>query len=349
MNDIRKTTTANLIAFLEDIGEKKFRAKQIEEWLWQKGASTFDEMSNLSVRLRESLKQNFEFTHTEIDIAEQSSDGTIKFIFKLYDNQKIEGVLIPTPKRVTACISSQVGCPLRCAFCATGQMGFIRNLHYSEIFDQYMLMNRVAEDSFGKGITNIVYMGMGEPLLNYDNVLKSINLLISPNGRGLSAQRITLSTVGVLDGIKRLADENFPCGLAISLHCADATKRMKIIPSTKTYALPKIREALTYFHQKTGERISIEYLLIDGITDTLADAENLWQFCKPFPTKINLIEYNDNDLEFRKSSEQQTRRFVEFLESKNMVVTIRHSRGKEIAAACGQLLVNQKKNLLRKD
>ena len=342
MEDIRLTNNDDILAFLEKNGEKGFRAKQIEEWLWRKGCFSFEEMSNLSVGLREKLKRNYEFSHIETDTVERSGDGTLKFLFRLHDGAKIEGVLIPTPKRVTACVSSQAGCPLKCAFCATGQMGFIRNLLFTEIFDQYLIMNRIAGETFGKNITNIVYMGMGEPLLNYENVIKSIELLTSSKGQGMSPQRITLSTVGVVNGIRRLADENFPCGLAISLHCADALKREKLIPSAKKFPLPEIREALSYFYKKSGERISIEYLLLDGITDSRSDAEKLWDFCRPFPTKINLIEYNDNNLEFRKSPEQRVKEFASYLESKNMIVTIRHSRGKEIAAACGQLLVNQK-------
>lgn len=341
MKDIRKVDSDEISSFLENNGEKKFRLKQIEEWLWKKGCFTFDDMSNLSANLRTLLKENFEFAHAETDTIEHSSDGTLKFLFRMYDGAKIEGVLIPTPKRVTACISSQAGCPLKCAFCATGKMGFIRNLHFSEILDQFLIMDRVAEETYGKGITNIVYMGMGEPLLNYDNVIKSIELLTSPSGQGLSPQRITLSTVGVTNGIRRLADDGFPCGIAVSLHCADERKRLEIIPSTKMFPLAEIRSALTYFHKKTGKRISIEYLLIDGITDTKADAEKLWEFCRPFPSKINLIEYNDNNLTFRKSTEQHTREFAAYLEAKNMIVTIRRSRGKEIAAACGQLLANQ--------
>lgn len=344
MKDIRQTTHEELEIFFEKCGEKKFRIKQIEEWLWRKGCTSYEEMTNLPATLRTLLKENYQFEHIEIDTAERDSDGTTKFLFRLADGNKIEGVLIPSANRVTACISSQAGCPLKCAFCATGQMGLQRNLLFSEIFDQFILMNRFAQENYGKGITNIVYMGMGEPLLNYENVMRSVFMLTSPQYQGLSPQRITLSTVGVTKGIRRLADENFPCGLALSLHCADEQKREKIIPSTKIYPLHEIREALSYYHKKTGKRISIEYLLLDGITDSRTDAAKLWEFCLPFPTKINLIEYNDNNLQFRKSTDKKTRDFVSFLESKNMVVTVRRSRGRDIAAACGQLLVNQNNN-----
>ena len=341
-NDIRHISEEELKEFLIQNNEKAFRIKQINEWLWKKGAHSFEAMHNLPKSLLQKLSENLEFKVTDIDVEVRSHDLTTKFLFRLHDGQKVEGVLIPTETRVTACISSQVGCPLGCAFCATGKMGFIRNLHYTEIFDQFVLMNQKSEEYFGRRISNIVYMGMGEPLLNYDNVMRSIHLLTSPDGQGMSPARITLSTVGVTEGIRRLADDGFPCGLALSLHCADEAKRLKIIPSTKTFTLKKISEALQYFHQKTKERISIEYLLIANENDTLEDAEKLWDFCRPFPVKINLIEYNDNKLSFQKSTAKQMEKFVNFLETKNMVVTVRHSRGQDIEAACGQLLVKEK-------
>lgn len=340
-NDIRHVGEEELKEFLLRNGEKPFRVKQINEWIWKKGACSFSAMHNLPASLQQKLAANFEFNVTVIDVELRSRDMTTKFLFRLHDGKKVEGVLIPTETRVTACISSQVGCPLGCAFCATGKMGFIRNLHFSEIFDQFMLMNKKSEAYFGRKISNIVYMGMGEPLLNYENVLRSIELLTSPMGQALSPTRITLSTVGVVNGIRRLADEHFACGLALSLHCADENKRMGIIPSTKTFSLAKISEALQYFHKKTNQRISIEYLLIANENDSMEDAEKLWNFCRPFPVKINLIEYNDNKLSFKKSPAKQLEKFVGYLESKNMVVTIRHSRGQDIEAACGQLLVKE--------
>lgn len=336
--DIRHVSSQNLATFIESIGEKKFRATQIEEWLWKKGARSFDEMSNLSAALREKLKENFSFLCAEIETMVQSKDGTAKFIFSLHDKRQVEGVLIPADNRVTACISSQVGCPLKCSFCATGTMGFIRNLHSSEIFDQFLLMNKKAQELYGQSITNIVYMGMGEPLLNYESVMRSINWITSPKGQGLSPARITLSTVGIAAGIKRLADDGFKPDIALSLHCADEVKRRRLMPVTEHQTFEMLQEALAYLYEKTGKRITIEYLMLKNWNDSLADAKKLHAFCRPFPVKINLIEYNATDSGYEKSPEANMRAFIDFLESKNMIVNVRHSRGKDIDAACGQLV-----------
>jgi len=338
MKDIRYISNDELVLFLEKCGEKAFRAKQIREWLWKKDIQSFDEMLNLSLSLRESLKNNFEFKTTLIEKEEKSIDRTVKFVFKLVDGNKIEGVLIPSDKRVTACISSQVGCPLGCRFCATGSMGFTRHLHFSEIIDQYSLMNKKALEYYSHDISNIVYMGMGEPLINYDNVKKSIDILTSSEGKGLSPARITLSTVGIVQGIRRLADEGFKCGLAISLHSADEEKRKKIMPVTTSNTLLELQDALRYYVEKTKSRITIEYLLLDKINDSQNDAMKLAQFCRAFPVKINIIEYNTTDSEFVGSNPEKKEIFVNYLESKNLIVNIRHSRGQDISAACGQLL-----------
>ena len=338
MEDIRHITNAKLLRFIEEIGEKKFRATQIEEWLWKKGAGSFDEMTNLSAPLRQKLSENFSFLNTAIDRKVQSSDGTAKFIFRLHDGREIEGVLIPTETRVTACISTQVGCAMGCKFCATGTMGFARNLHFSEIFDQYMLMNRAAQELYNLSISNIVYMGMGEPLLNYDNVMRSIDLLTSPKFQGLSPSRITLSTVGIAKGIKQLADDGFKPEVALSLHCADELKRRERMPVTEHQTFEMLQEALSYLYEKTGKRITIEYLLLKNWNDSVADAKKLHRFCRNFPVKINLIEYNATGTEYQKSPEANVRAFIDFLESKNMVVNVRHSRGQDIDAACGQLV-----------
>lgn len=338
MNDIRHISSQELTDFLLQIGEKKFRQKQIEEWLWKKGVGSFDEMTNVSAALRQKLQENFTFLHTEIAMKVQSSDGTAKFLFALHDGKQVEGVLIPSGQRVTACISSQVGCALKCAFCATGTMGFIRNLHFTEIFDQFILMNNQAQELYNQSITNIVYMGMGEPLMNYENVMESIRLITSPTGPGLSPSRITLSTVGITNGIKRLADDGFKPDVALSLHCADELKRELRMPVTKHHNFAKLQEALAYLHEKTGKRITIEYLMLKDWNDSVEDARKLFRFCLPFPVKINLIEYNATESGYEKSPEENVKRFVDFLESKNMVVNIRHSRGKDIDAACGQLV-----------
>lgn len=340
--DIRHISEKQLVDFLESVGEKRFRKKQIYEWLWKKNVLTFEEMRNLSMKLIEKLKEQFTFLKTEIESEAISRDGTAKFIFRLHDGHAIEGVLIPTQSRVTACISSQVGCPLKCAFCATGTMGFIRNLHFSEILDQYALMNRRALELYEIPISNIVFMGMGEPLLNYDNVMQSINLLTSPEGNQLSPSRITLSTVGVVDGIIKMADDGFKPGLAVSVHIPDNLLRSEIMPINRKFPLPELQSALQYFYQKTGQRITIEYVLLQNINDSVKSAERLCAFCRPFPVKINLIEFNETKSRFSKSPRENMIRFKEYLESKNLIVNVRQSRGKDIAAACGQLVKNRK-------
>ena len=255
MTDIRTLTYEELEQFLFSIQEKKFRAKQIWTWLWQRGVGSFEEMTDLSLALRSKLQEHFAFARTVIEQEVQSRDKTAKFALKLHDGLLIEGVLIPSGDRVTACVSSQVGCPLHCAFCATGTMGFTRNLHYAEIVDEYVLMNARAKELYGNNITNIVFMGMGEPLLNFANVMTAIGKLTDPKGFGLSPTRITLSTAGVIKGIKNLADSNFPCGLAISLHSADPAVREVLMPVTEHNTLHDLQAGLLYYHQKTGERI----------------------------------------------------------------------------------------------
>lgn len=341
MEDIRHITQDDLCLFVADVHEKSFRAKQIHEWLWKKGVGSFDEMTNIGKVLQEKLKENFTFHRAKVEMEAKSGDQTVKFGFRLHDSKMIEGVLIPAGQRVTACVSTQVGCAMRCAFCATGQMGFIRNLHFSEIYDQFLLMNEKALEYYGNAISNIVYMGMGEPLLNFSNVMKSINLLTSSEGQGLSPQRITLSTAGIIEGIRKLADANFKPGLAVSLHSADPKKRIHLMPVTEHNPLDKLQEVLKYYHLKTGERVTFEYLLLNGINDSLRDAEVLANYCRAFPVKINLIEFNATDSPFQKSEPENVRKFIQFLESRNMVVNLRHSRGKDIAAACGQLVKKQ--------
>lgn len=337
MKDLRKIKSEEIICFMEEAGEKKFKAKQLNEWLWKKGVHSFNEMLNLSLDLRQKLAENFLLEHLSISEKLESRDGTIKFLFSLPDKHFIEGVLIPADKRVTACISSQVGCPLNCSFCATGQSGFARNLHFTEIYDQFLLMNKESLAAYQREISNIVFMGMGEPLLNYDHVLQSIELLTSSRGQGWSPSRITLSTVGIVEKIRQLADDHVKVGLAVSLHVADPEKRLQLMPVTASNPLPELQKALQYYASETGNRVSIEYLLLDEINNSIPDADKLLRFCKLFPVKINLIEYNSTDARYRKSSPQKTSAFMEYLEQKNMIVTMRHSRGDDIAAACGQL------------
>jgi len=339
MEDIRNISIEQLEDFLVSIGEKKFRAKQIWSWLWQKGAGSFDEMTNISAVLRQQLVASFTFHRAVIGQEAHSKDKTAKFAFRLHDGKLVEGVLIPSGERVTACISSQVGCPLGCTFCATGTMGFIRNMHYSEIVDEYVLMDRRARELYGNGISNIVFMGMGEPLLNFNNVMTAIDKLTAKDGFGLSPTRITLSTAGIVKGIKALADRNFPCGLAISLHSADPAVRQVIMPVTDHNSLHDLQAALVYYHQKTGARITFEYLLLSKVNDTRQAAEKLARYCRPFPVKINIIEYNETEGGlYHRSYPNQREEFIDYLKSCNMVVNVRQSRGQDIAAACGQLV-----------
>ena|GEM_PF-4217 len=344
--DIRETSSENLMAFLQQHNEKSFRAKQLHDWLWKKNVTSFEEMINIPKNLQERLKADFTFLQTKIEKEIVSSDKTIKFLFRLFDEEQIEGVLIPSQGRVTACISSQAGCPLNCSFCATGTLGFVRQLRFWEIIDQYVLMNRRAIEVFGTPISNIVLMGMGEPLLNYDNVLKAIEILTSPNGNGLSPSRITLSTVGINAGIRKLADDGFKANLAVSLHIADNEKRSALIPVNQTNPLQELQDALRYYVEKTNQRITIEYVLLQNINDSLEDAEKLCRFCKAVPVKINIIEYNATDTQFQPSTPEKKEIFKAHLESKNLVVNVRQSRGKDIAAACGQLAGKFNKILL---
>ena len=301
-------------------------------------------MINLPYKLIEQLKVSFSFHVTTIYKEAISQDKTIKFIFQLYDGYFIEGVLIPSSDRVTACISSQVGCPLKCDFCATGTMGLTRNLLFREIIDQYALMNRRSKEAYQNNITNFVFMGMGEPLLNYENVTTAINLLTSPQGNGISPSRITLSTVGLVKGIRQLADDQFKANLAVSVHVANDIMRDQLIPANRTNSLVELQDALRYYHQKTGQRITIEYVLIDRVNDSIEDAERLCKFCKAFPVKINLIQYNSTDSKYKSSSPENTRTFIQHLESRNLIVNLRQSRGQDIAAACGQLVKQKKLN-----
>ena len=342
MEDIRNLSLYQLEDFIVSVSEKKFRAGQIWQWLWQRGAGSFEEMTNLSVALRTRLAERFSFHRAEIAQEAHSRDKTSKYAFRLWDGKMVEGVLIPSNGRVTACVSSQVGCPLRCSFCATGTMGFIRNLHFSEIVDEYVLMDRRARELYDNGITNIVFMGMGEPLLNFDNVMTAIDKLTDPKGFGLSPTRITLSTAGIVKGIKALADRNFPCGLAVSLHSAEPAVREVLMPVTERNNLHDLQAALQYYHQKTGDRITFEYLLLSKVNDSLQAAEKLARYCRPFPVKINIIEYNETeDGLYHRSYPNQRESFIEYLQNCNMVVNVRQSRGRDIDAACGQLIKNQ--------
>ena len=338
--DIRQLEIQELKTALEAIGEKAFRAKQIYEWLWTKGVTEFEEMTNLSKSLREQLESKFTINNIVQDLVQTSQDGTQKFRFKLFDGLLIESVLIPVEdqNRYTVCISSQVGCSLSCKFCATGQMKRMRNLDASEIFDQVVLVNKACEKKYGRGITNIVYMGMGEPLLNYKNVVKSIKILSAPEGLNISPRRITLSTVGISKMIYKLADEGLKLNLALSLHAADDKKRSEIMPINDQNDLQSLMSALQYFYEKLHTKLSFEYIAFQGFNDGLSDAKKLTSLCSRFPVTINIIEYNPvANVSFIKSEEARIDEFAKTIRDKGIMVTLRRSRGKDIDAACGQL------------
>lgn len=341
--DILILSLKEIKEFLTGNGEKTFRAKQIYEWLWKKPVKSFDEMTNISKDLRILLNENFTIQSVQVHDLQISSDKTIKIVFKLFDGALVEGVLIPTDNRATACISSQVGCNLGCEFCATGKQGLRRNLSIGEIYHQVVEMMKLAREKYNLSLTNIVLMGMGEPLLNYENVKKAMEMVSSDDGLSMSPQRITLSTVGLPRMIRKLADDQVKFHLAVSLHSANDKKRSEFMPVNKRNSLNDLRDALVYFNQKTGQRITFEYLLMDRINDSLKDAKEFAEYCKSFPVKINIIEYNSTrDKRFQRSKGESFNEFVTFLKSRNLVVNVRRSRGQDIDAACGQLAGKRK-------
>jgi len=343
MQDIKELNIEEVEKKIIELGEKKFRAKQIWEFIWKKNASSFEDITSISKTLREKLSELFYFKPIEITDTQRSKDKSLKYALKLDDGYFVEGVLIPSKERVTACISTQIGCALKCKFCATGNLGFVRNLTKGEIYEQVFLLNQQSQIEFDKKLSNIVIMGMGEPLINYDNTLAAIDMITSKDGLEMSPQRITLSTSGVTKMIKKLADDNVKFNLAISLHTANNLKRDNLMSINKTNNLEKLTESIKYFYKKTNTRITFEYLLLDNFNNSLKDAKELAEFCKSVPCKINLIEYNEvEDSGFQKSPENKTIAFVKFLESKNMIVNLRTSKGTDIDAACGQL-ANKKK------
>jgi len=326
--------------WLTSVGEKPFRAKQIHSWLWQKGATSFEEMTNLSLSLRKSLEEQFVINAIKEDVVQHSKDGTVKVRYRLHDGHLMESVLIPVPKdnRYTVCVSSQVGCSLTCTFCATGKMKRLRNLDPGEIYDQVVLINRICEEKYGHPLTNIVYMGMGEPLLAYKSVWDSIEHITSPDGLGMSPRRITVSTAGIGKMIRKLADDGARFNLALSLHAADDTKRNEIMPINEQNNLEVIMDSIEYYYQKTGNRISYEYITFQRFNDSIEDAKNLVKLCRRFPVRVNIIEYNPIDgAEFEKSDADRIDLFAQYLRDHKVMVTVRRSRGKDIDAACGQL------------
>ncbi|MEQ9403299.1 MAG: 23S rRNA (adenine(2503)-C(2))-methyltransferase RlmN [Cyclobacteriaceae bacterium] len=338
MKDIRKESLESLTAWFEGIDEKKFRAKQVWEWLWVKSATSFEEMSNLSKATREKLQETFVINAIKIDNSQVSNDGTIKSAFRLHDSHLIEGVLIPADERMTACVSSQVGCSLSCKFCATGYMKRERNLDAGEIYDQVVAIRDQAEENYQLPLSNIVFMGMGEPLLNYNNMMEGIDRITSEDGLNMSPKRITVSTAGIAKMITKLADDQVKFNLALSLHAADDKKRDTIMPINESNTLDALMKSLQYFYEKTGNRITFEYILFYDFNDSIEDAEKLLKYARRVPCRINIIEYNPiSEASFSKADPETIDRFANHLIKGKVHTSVRRSRGKDIDAACGQL------------
>tara|TARA_R110002167_G_scaffold36686_7_gene115872 strand:+ start:1916 stop:2959 length:1044 start_codon:yes stop_codon:yes gene_type:complete len=336
--DIRALTKDQLRDFFVSQGDKSFRGNQVYEWLWQKAAHSFEAMTNLSKETRGMLEANFVINHIKVDQMQRSKDGTIKNAVRLHDGLIVESVLIPTSTRTTACVSSQVGCSLDCKFCATSRLKRMRNLNPDEIYDQVVAIDNESRLYFDRPLSNIVFMGMGEPLMNYNNVLKAIDKITSPEGLGMSPKRITVSTSGVPKMIRKMADESVKFKLAVSLHSAIDETRTSIMPFNANFTLSDLREALEYWYAKTKSRITYEYVVWKGINDTQKDVDALVNFCRFAPSKVNLIEYNPiDDGDFQQANEKTIAMYVDTLERNGIIVTVRRSRGKDIDAACGQL------------
>lgn len=339
IQNIRELDLAAIEQYIERIGEKKFRAKQVYEWIWTKQAMSFADMTNLSKELRQRLGDDFTLPALTIDATQYSADGTVKSRFKTWDGHLVEGVLIPTDKRLTACVSSQIGCSLTCKFCATGYLERKRNLQFDEIVDEVVLINRQAETIYNKKLTNIVFMGMGEPLLNYKQVLRAIERISAPEGLGMSPRRITVSTAGVAKAIKQLGDDKVRFKLALSLHAANDAKRNEIMPINDSNNIKSLIDALNYFYQQTGNEITLEYILFNNFNDSAKDADELIKVYRQIPADlVNIIEYNPIDkARFEKPSEEKVEAFMQQLSKNRVNARLRRSRGKDIDAACGQL------------
>lgn len=336
--DIRALNRNQLRDFFEDQGDKAFRGNQVYEWLWSKGAHSFDDMTNISKETRAFLDEHFVINHIQVDHMQRSTDGTIKNAVKLHDNLIVESVLIPANSRTTACVSSQVGCSLNCKFCATARLKRMRNLNPDEIFDQVVAIDRQSKLYLNRPLSNIVFMGMGEPLMNYKNVVKAIDKITSPDGLGMSPKRITVSTSGVPKIIKKMADDEVKFNLAVSLHAALDEVRTSIMPFNEQMPLQELKESLQYWYAKTKKRITYEYVVWDGINDREKDIAALIDFCLAVPSKVNIIEYNPiDDGQFQQAQPSAIDNYVNKLEARGITVTVRRSRGKDIDAACGQL------------
>ncbi|WP_276090926.1 23S rRNA (adenine(2503)-C(2))-methyltransferase RlmN [Pedobacter sp. JY14-1] len=340
--DIRSLDLAQLQQHFTTLNEPAYRAKQVYQWLWEKSAHSFGEMSNLSKDLRKKLDEQFTINAVTVNQSQISTDHTIKSSFRLYDGNIVEGVLIPMDDRMTACVSSQVGCSLTCKFCATGYMDRKRNLNADEIYDQVVLIDGQARANYKLPLTNIVYMGMGEPLLNYANVLRSIERITAPDGLNMSYKRITVSTAGIAKMIKKLGDDQVKFNLALSLHAANDQKRNEIMPINEQNSLKALAEALKYYFSKTKNPVTYEYIVFNDFNDDISDAMELARFCKHVPCKVNLIEYNPIQFaSFINAQADKIDIFSGYLKSQGITTNIRRSRGKDIDAACGQLAVKE--------
>jgi len=338
MENLRHLSTEEIEGIVLAHNEKRFRASQIQDWIWKKNVGSIDEMLNLSKSFREALNEKYTLNKVTVDHEQFSNDGTIKSRFQLHDGHFIEGVLIPTENRMTACVSSQVGCSLSCKFCATGFIDRKRNIDFDEIYDQVAIINEQALKHFKKPLSNIVFMGMGEPLLNFGNVFRSVEYITSKNGMNMSPKRITISTAGIAKMIKRMADENPKVNLALSLHAASDEKRNEIMPINETNNLEVLVEALDYYYAHTKNAVTFEYVLLSNVNDSIEDAEHLIKICRRIPSKVNIIEYNPIEFAvFTKPNEERTDAFMDYLAKYKVNARLRHSRGKDIDAACGQL------------
>ena len=336
--DIRALTKEQLRNFFVSNGDKAFRGNQVYEWLWQKRAHTFEDMTNVSKETRAMLEANFVINHIKVDTMQRSEDGTVKNAVRLHDDLIVESVLIPTETRTTACVSSQVGCSLDCNFCATARLKRMRNLEPGEIYDQVAAIDNESRLYYDRPLSNIVFMGMGEPLMNYPNVMKAIDMITSIEGLGMSPKRITVSTSGIPKMIKKMADDEVKFKLAVSLHSAVEEIRNEIMPFTKNFPLTDLRESLEYWYRKTKSKVTYEYVVWKGINDDKKSIDALVKFCKYVPCKVNLIEYNPiDDGVFQQASNEAIEAYISALEKNNIVAKVRRSRGKDIDAACGQL------------
>ena len=320
--DIRALTKEQLREFFEKQGDKAFRGNQVYEWLWQKAAYSFEDMTNISLETRKILEEHFVINNIEVSTMQRSKDGTVKNVVKLHDGLIVESVLIPTKTRTTACVSSQVGCSLDCTFCATARLKRMRNLNPDEIYDQVVAIDKESKLYFNRPLSNI----------------KAIDKITSPEGLGMSPKRITVSTSGVPKMIKKMADDEVKFNLAVSLHSAIDEVRTAIMPFNETFPLHDLKESLQYWYEKTNQKISYEYIVWKGINDAKKDIDALVKFCKYVPCKVNIIEYNPiDDGQFQQASGAAIQQYIDQLEKNRIVVNVRRSRGKDIDAACGQL------------